>query len=341
MSNKSISEKLIESFGYPVTEAEKAALVDPAVAARRVAARAAQSVGARTTGILSKGLTGVGSAMSAYDAYNRASKGDWVGAGLQGLAGAAYLVPGYGWAVGLGLDAITAARDYYLSSQDDEPSAEPSQQSTPVSQGSKPAQPAGVQKGQLVQIQKAIGATPDGVLGPDTKSKLQAWQKAHGLPADGIPSMSVLKAMKQDHTNFVQLQKVLGVNPDGFMGPSTKSKLVAWQKAKGLTPDGIPGPATYKAAGIIKESDAQKIADLSSKLKTIEEEGTAPTAKPIIINKDGKNYAFLPSGELIDQSGNLIDGSTPELPIIGKPSSPVDLSVIFSQAQSPSSVEQV
>jgi peptidoglycan hydrolase-like protein with peptidoglycan-binding domain len=35
-------------------------------------------------------------------------------------------------------------------------------------------------------IQKLVGATPDGIYGPDTTAKVKAWQKAHGLTADGI-----------------------------------------------------------------------------------------------------------------------------------------------------------
>lgn len=39
----------------------------------------------------------------------------------------------------------------------------------------------------LSQLQKMIGANPDGIYGPETKAKLQAWQQQHGIKADGIP----------------------------------------------------------------------------------------------------------------------------------------------------------
>ena len=39
----------------------------------------------------------------------------------------------------------------------------------------------------LASLQKMIGATPDGILGPETKAKLKVWQQQHGITADGIP----------------------------------------------------------------------------------------------------------------------------------------------------------
>lgn len=39
----------------------------------------------------------------------------------------------------------------------------------------------------LAQLQKIIGAKPDGKMGPETKEKLQAWQQSQGIAADGVP----------------------------------------------------------------------------------------------------------------------------------------------------------
>ena len=39
----------------------------------------------------------------------------------------------------------------------------------------------------LAQLQKVIGAKPDGIMGPETKEKLAAWQQSQGIKADGIP----------------------------------------------------------------------------------------------------------------------------------------------------------
>lgn len=45
------------------------------------------------------------------------------------------------------------------------------------------------------QIQKAVGAYPDGIWGKITTECLKAWQKAHGLTADGIAGPRTLAAM--------------------------------------------------------------------------------------------------------------------------------------------------
>jgi peptidoglycan hydrolase-like protein with peptidoglycan-binding domain len=41
-----------------------------------------------------------------------------------------------------------------------------------------------------------------------------------------------------------QLQKKLGMVPDGDFGPATESAVKRWQKANGLTEDGVVGPKT-------------------------------------------------------------------------------------------------
>jgi peptidoglycan hydrolase-like protein with peptidoglycan-binding domain len=152
-----ISSALVESFGYQ-TEGVGTTLA---------------KAGGKTLG---KALPGVGLAFGAADAYDRAKKGDWLGAGIAGLSGVTSLVPGIGTAATLGLDAINVGRD--LAKGGDEEGGEAPAQG----QAAKPAGNA-----QLIALQKKIGATPDGIMGPDTKAKLQAWQKQNGLNPDGIP----------------------------------------------------------------------------------------------------------------------------------------------------------
>jgi peptidoglycan DL-endopeptidase CwlO len=44
-------------------------------------------------------------------------------------------------------------------------------------------------------MQRALGVSADGVIGPRTKAALQAFEAQHGLPADGVPDAEVLKAL--------------------------------------------------------------------------------------------------------------------------------------------------
>jgi peptidoglycan hydrolase-like protein with peptidoglycan-binding domain len=139
--SQGLSNALIESFGYDViTEAGAGEL-------------AAKAVGKR--------IPGVGLAISAKDAYDRAQKGDWTGAGLAGLAGLASTIPGIGTAASIGLDALNSYTD-----PDDEPAS-----------GSNPT----------VELQKVIGATPDGKFGPKSAEALKVWQQKNGLQPTGHP----------------------------------------------------------------------------------------------------------------------------------------------------------
>jgi hypothetical protein len=64
-------------------------------------------------------LPGVGTAVNAVDAYNRAQEGDYLGAGIAGVGAAASPFPILGTAVGMGTGALNAYRDY-LKRQEEE-----------------------------------------------------------------------------------------------------------------------------------------------------------------------------------------------------------------------------
>lgn len=64
-------------------------------------------------------LPGAGTALNAYDAYNRAQEGDYLGAGIAGIGAVASPFPVVGTAVGMGTGAINAYRDY-LKRQEEE-----------------------------------------------------------------------------------------------------------------------------------------------------------------------------------------------------------------------------
>ena len=74
---------------------------------------AGTKVAAATGGKLaSRLIPGVGAAVGAYDAYDRAKKGDYIGAGLSGLGALTSFIPGVGTAATMGLAGAQLARDY-------------------------------------------------------------------------------------------------------------------------------------------------------------------------------------------------------------------------------------
>lgn len=164
----SFADELIESFGYnserSLTEAEATVAQQAAVGAGTFGA--VKGAGA----VLKKAVPGLGAAFGAADAYNRAKKGDWVGAGIAGLSGALSLIPGVGWIPAVALDMFNLGRDL--------------RGPTASAQG---AMQHPVKTGPIAQLQKIIGTEPDGIFGPKSQEALKLWQKKKGLVVDGIP----------------------------------------------------------------------------------------------------------------------------------------------------------
>lgn len=82
------------------------------------------------------------------------------------------------------------------------------------------------------QIQALVGAEQDDVYGPDTTAKVEAWQAAHGLTADGI------WGPLSDAAGFPAPPAAATgdtLDVDGNLGPKT---ITRWQQIMGTTVDG-------------------------------------------------------------------------------------------------------
>lgn len=93
-------------------------------------------------------------------------------------------------------------------------------------------------------LQTLLGVDVDGGWGPDTTRALQAWLnagKAIAKPAQPeLPKVGRNATMRPT----VDIQRLVGANPDGDYGVDTTAKVIVWQKANGLDADGIWGPAS-------------------------------------------------------------------------------------------------
>lgn len=114
----------------------------------------------------------------------------------------------------------------------------------------------------VVRVQKIVGATADGVYGPNTKAKVAAWQKAKGLDADGIWGPASEAAYKKSPTLPAAPKPATRTTP--FRLPSghfygvndgtkwshsgaqaaDKTAVKRIQKFVGVAQDGVIGPIT-------------------------------------------------------------------------------------------------
>ena len=180
-----MKDPIVESLAV-VRSLESNNILNEKAAAAPAAAVAGKGIG--------RFIPGVGAALGAYDAYNRAKQGDWTGAGISALGGAASLVPGVGTAASLGIAGAQALRDKQRTGSympgDDEIAA--------AAAKDKAAQP----------VATATAPTPAATVPPGADPKVLALQKqliAKGaknidgtpLVADGKMGKNTQAAMKQ------------------------------------------------------------------------------------------------------------------------------------------------
>lgn len=109
---------------------------------------------------------------------------------------------------------------------------------------------------QLLLVDKGAKIQADGKFGPATKAAVVAFQKKHGLNADGVVGPKTLKKLAPStrsgaHGNDVKAVQTLLRNAgykvavDGSFGPKTVASVKAFQKKKGISADGVVGPITW------------------------------------------------------------------------------------------------
>lgn len=95
-------------------EAAKQATSQAAESGTKTAGKVAGKGVAKVTGkSLLKKLPVIGAVASSVFALDRASKGDWLGAGMELASGGASLIPGFGTAASIGIDAALIGRDIH------------------------------------------------------------------------------------------------------------------------------------------------------------------------------------------------------------------------------------
>lgn len=122
-----------------------------------------------------KALPGIAAGLSAADAYERAKRGDYIGAGLSGLSGALCLIPGVGVIPALVPDAINAWRDY-------------KEGHGLIVDIQRATNKQGSAEDRLKDLQELLGVPQSGVLDSATRAKVMDYQRERKMPVTGNPN---------------------------------------------------------------------------------------------------------------------------------------------------------
>jgi hypothetical protein len=221
------------------------------------------AVAAPAAAVAGKGIArfipGVGAALGAYDAYGRAKQGDWAGAGLSALGGAASLIPGVGTAASLGIAGAQALRDKqrtgsYLPGDDEiagavakDAAAQPT--ATAAAPAATPT-PAGADP-KVLALQKQLIAkgakiTADGKMGPATQAAIKQFPGTAVAEHNKGNDMSESQRIAELMSRLTQIESQPQIADEGIADLAKG----AWQGVKNMGSAfkaGVADPAGAKA----------------------------------------------------------------------------------------------
>ncbi len=143
--------------------------------------------------------------------------------------------------------------------------------------GATPLVAEGASGPAVADLQRRLGAAPDGTFGPGTSAAVRAFQSSRRMTADGVVGPATWAALVGSARTaapvapaaprpvtapvggspllrpgdrgpaVASLQALLRVAPDGSFGPRTRAAVVAFQAGRGLTADGVVGSRTWGA----------------------------------------------------------------------------------------------
>ena len=205
-----------------------------------VAAPAAAAVGKG----IGRFIPGVGAALGAYDAYGRAKQGDWAGAGLSALGGAASLIPGVGTAASIGIAGAQALRDKQRTGSympgDDEIAAGVAKDAAakPTATAAAPAAATPTPPGadpKVLALQKQLIAkgakiTADGKMGPATQTAMKQFPGVAVAEQNKGNDMSESQRIAELRDRLAQIESQPQIADEGVADLAKG----AWDAGKGM-----------------------------------------------------------------------------------------------------------
>ena len=164
----------------------------------------------------------------------------------------------------------------------------------------------------LKEFQLLNNATADGILGPETCTKLL--DKSVLVSKQKSTSTKVVSSINQYSEQTEQIQKLLqnlGIysgKVDGINGPGTKRAVKTFQAKAGLSTDGVVGPKTLSA---LNKGESSYIAD-DTKTIDISNESTTTISTPVVANSALDLRYYNPSLSCIDGYVNNSDVWVPD-----------------------------
>ena len=222
------------------------------------------AVAAPAAAVAGKGIgrfiPGVGAALGAYDAYGRAKQGDWAGAGLSALGGAASLIPGVGTAASIGIAGAQALRDKQRTGSympgDDEIAAGVAKDAAanPTATAAAPAAATPTPPGadpKVLALQKQLIAkgakiTADGKMGPATQAAMKQFPGTAVAEHNKGNDMSESQRIAELMSRLAQIESTPQIADEGIADLAKG----AWQGVKNIGSAfkaGVADPAGAKA----------------------------------------------------------------------------------------------
>src|SRR6056300_978581 len=164
----------------------------------------------------------------------------------------------------------------------------------------------------LKEFQLLNNATADGILGPETCTKLL--DKSVLVSKQKSTSTKVVSGINQYSEQTEQIQKLLqnlGLylgKVDGINGPGTKRAVQTFQAKAGLSTDGVVGPKTLSA---LNKGESSFVAD-DTKTIDISNESTTTISTPVVANSALDLRYYNPSLSCIDGYVNNSDVWVPD-----------------------------
>jgi cell wall-associated NlpC family hydrolase len=147
----------------------------------------------------------------------------------------------------------------------------------------------------LAAVQRALGVTADGQMGPQTRTAIRRFQRSHGLPVVGVAGPRTQAALGLDGdaasthaslrstggsgsssggSSVADVQRHLGIDADGVVGPQTRSAIRSFQSDHGLPATGRLDSATRSQ---ILQADPPASSDDSSSSSSSPDTGSVST----------------------------------------------------------------